>query len=126
MHTTEEKQSFSKRLKIALRAAAPKAQTVNEIAIQFNLRHEQEPVSNQAVHKWLIGQAIPSREKIETLAKWLNVSTEWLRTGHDAIIADTTLSALSHIMLNRFVSLSERQQLVVIELIDNFKNDVSI
>ena len=124
MHTETEKQAFSKRLSIALRAINHKLQTVNDIAIQFNLRHEQEPISNQAVHKWLTGQSIPAEDKVKTLAKWLNVSTEWLRTGHDN--QETMPSSLEYIMLNRFRGLSENQQLIVIALLDNFKDDASI
>src|SRR5690606_21037889 len=31
--------------------------------------------------KWLVGEAIPTQEKIRALATWLGVSAEWLRFG---------------------------------------------
>ena len=37
----------------------------SEIATKFNLQHPNESVTQQAVHKWLNGLAIPSMDKIE-------------------------------------------------------------
>lgn len=34
------------------------------------------------MRKWLVGEAIPTQEKIRTLAHWLAVPVEWLRFGH--------------------------------------------
>lgn len=123
MHSTEEKIGFSRRLKTAIQAAAPKARTASAIAIQFNLRHKKEPVSVQAVHKWLTAQAIPSSDKIETLAEWLGVTTGWLKYGYDVNVGNQPLSNTAHIMLTRFNELSERQQELVLELIGNLKHD---
>ncbi len=121
MHTTEEKLGFSHRLKASIQAAAPKASTANAIAIQFNLRHKKEPVSIQAVHKWLTAQAIPSSDKVETLAEWLGVTNGWLRYGYDSDVDHQPLSNMAHIMLTRFNSLSERQQVLVLDLLSNLK-----
>lgn len=123
MHTNEEKHGFSRRLKATIQAAAPKAITANAIAIQFNLRYKSEPVSVQAVHKWLSAQAIPSSDKIETLAKWLGVSTEWLRYGYDSSDGNQPLSNLAHLMLTRFNVLSERQQVLVLDLLSSLKSE---
>lgn len=38
-------------------------------------------MSVYAAHKWLRGEAIPSQEKMRTLAAWLGVRPEWLRYG---------------------------------------------
>lgn len=51
------------------------------IAREFNLRYHGNPITSQAVRKWLAGESIPSQEKIRFLALWLNVSAQWLRFG---------------------------------------------
>ena len=121
MHTNEEKIGFSHRLKAAIQAGAPKANTTNAVAIQFNLRHKKEPVSVQAVHKWLTAQAIPSSDKIKTLAEWLGVTTGWLRYGYDSSDGNQPLSNTAHLMLARFNTLSERQQVLILELLSSSK-----
>ena len=75
-----EKQYFSERLKEAL--------IENNISLKpshltrnYNLLAEGAPVTPHAARKWLVGEAIPTQEKILVLAKWLNVSAAWLRFG---------------------------------------------
>lgn len=81
MSSPEEKKAFAKRLKQALTRSSKKIEAPSELALQFNLRHSSEPVSVQAVHKWLSGKAMPTPDKTETLANWLNVPLQWLRYG---------------------------------------------
>ncbi|MFW7343390.1 transcriptional regulator [Pollutimonas sp. H1-120] len=81
MSKVDEKQAFSARLKLALKRSRKKIETASELALQFNLRHPNQSISQQAAHKWLTGQARPTLDKIETLAKWLNVPIVWLRYG---------------------------------------------
>lgn len=76
-----EKAAFAERLKLALTRSPKKIETATELAIQFNLRHTNEPVTHQAVQKWLSGSACPTADKIDTLAEWLGVSAHWLRFG---------------------------------------------
>jgi transcriptional regulator with XRE-family HTH domain len=77
----DEKQAFAARLKQALKRSPKKVVTATDLSIQFNLRHQNEPITVQAAQKWLAGQARPTIDKIETLAEWLNVSVQWLRYG---------------------------------------------
>ncbi|CAJ0719234.1 transcriptional regulator [Ralstonia mannitolilytica] len=77
----DDKQAFSLRLKQALTRSSKKIESPSELALQFNLRHPSEPISAQAAHKWLQGKAIPTVDKRETLANWLNVPLQWLRYG---------------------------------------------
>lgn len=79
--TDDEKQAFAKRLKQALRRSPKPVETPSELALQFNLRHPNEPITPQAAQKWLKGTARPTDDKIKTLAEWLGVSTTWLRFG---------------------------------------------
>jgi len=72
---------FAERLKLALTRNPKPIDSSAELAVQFNLRHPGSPVSQQATHKWLTGQARPTQDKISTLAEWLGVSAHWLRYG---------------------------------------------
>lgn len=77
----DEKRAFAARLKQAIKRSPKKVETPTDLSIQFNLRHKGESITVQAAQKWLSGQARPTVDKIETLAEWLNVSTQWLRFG---------------------------------------------
>ncbi|WP_137910655.1 transcriptional regulator [Ralstonia sp. 3PA37C10] len=81
MPSPEEKQAFAERLKQALTRSPKKIDSAAELALQFNLRHPSEPVSAQAAHKWLTGRTMPTVDKMETLAGWLDVPLQWLRYG---------------------------------------------
>jgi hypothetical protein len=81
MTLTDEKQGFSKRLKEAIRRARIDISSPTLIAREFNLRYHGDPVSTQAVRKWLSGKALPSQDKIRALGLWLDVPTHWLRFG---------------------------------------------
>ena len=76
-----EKSAFSQRLLSALKQAGATTLSPTKLAIDFNLHYRGKPVSTQAAHKWLNGTAIPSQDKIRTIASWLRVSPEWLRYG---------------------------------------------
>ena len=75
-----ERQHFSKRLREALRRASA-ADGTAAIAREFNLRYQGQPVTAQAVGKWLAGRALPSQDKIRALSLWLDVSPHWQRFG---------------------------------------------
>jgi len=81
MTLADEKQGFSKRLKEAMRRARVDAGSPTRVAREFNLRYHGDPVTTQAVRKWLAGKALPSQEKIRALALWLDVPPQWLRFG---------------------------------------------
>src|SRR5260370_13336622 len=80
MTVAEEKQDFSKRLKDAMRKARVEAGPTR-FAREFNLRHHGEPVTAQTARKWLYGGALPTQDKVRTLAQWLEGSPPWLRYG---------------------------------------------
>lgn len=77
----DEKQSFSRRLREALKRADTAARGPAAIAREFNLRYGGTPVTVQAVHKWISGKALPSQDKLRALSLWLEVSPQWLRFG---------------------------------------------
>lgn len=72
---------FSLRLAEAMRAAGLEARP-SILEKKFNLSYSgARPVTYQTARKWLRGQAIPTQDKLETLARWLNVSAHYLRFG---------------------------------------------
>jgi transcriptional regulator with XRE-family HTH domain len=75
----QESESFSRRLKAALRAAHYSPDSPTQLARQFNTRYAGHPVSIHAARKWLRGEAIPTQAKMRALATWLGVTPEWLR-----------------------------------------------
>lgn len=47
----------------------------------FNSHYWGRSVTFQAVSRWLRGEAIPSQDKLQALAEWLNVEPQFLRYG---------------------------------------------
>ena len=119
MQILSEKEKFSARLKLALSAMAMQNLKTSEIATKFNLQHPNESVTQQAVHKWLKGLAIPSMDKIETLSKWLSVKPEWLRYG---VGDNEKMTMLDEVLLKMIVGLSEQQKSALIAFISSFQN----
>jgi transcriptional regulator with XRE-family HTH domain len=81
MPTIDEKAAFSKRLMLAMRRSPDPVNGATELALRFNLRHNGDPVTAQTAHKWITGRAIPTNDKLTTIAKWLNVEAHWLHYG---------------------------------------------
>lgn len=81
MKASIEREDFSLRLQQALRNAAYSADSPTQLAREFNVRFSGQPITVHAARKWLVGEAIPTQEKLRTLALWLGVATEWLRFG---------------------------------------------
>ncbi len=86
MSSDQKKSEFSERLKFALRRSSKPVKGATDLARLFNLQHRTASdkdggISTQSTHKWLTGRAIPTSDKIETLAAWLGVSAHWLHYG---------------------------------------------
>lgn len=81
MNPSNEREGFSERLQHALRNANYSPDSPTQLAREFNIRFEGRPITVHAARKWLVGEAIPTQEKLRTLAQWLGVPAEWLRFG---------------------------------------------
>ena len=114
MDTESDKVEFSKRLNLALQSLPNQPLNAAQIATQFNLRYSKEPISPQAVHKWLTGQSFPTADKMKTLAEWLDVSYEWLRYG---VKGQIEMSDIDKLMLEGFQKLSSSQKQAFLNLI---------
>jgi hypothetical protein len=115
-----ERTGFSARLVIALKAAGYHP-SPSFFAREFNLRTLDSKVTVHAARKWLIGQAIPTQERISLLGRWLNVSAHWLRFGEgasDDIAPGRIIAQDEEKLLLNFRGLDERAQGVLFDLID--------
>lgn len=76
----DEVRAFTVRLESLL---LKKGSTLSPTALarDFNLRWRGVPVTVNATRKWLMGQAMPTMDKIAVLANMLNTSQDWLRFG---------------------------------------------
>ncbi|MBK4738279.1 hypothetical protein [Noviherbaspirillum pedocola] len=83
MKASIEREDFSSRLQQALRNADYSPDSPTQLAREFNVRFTGRPITVHAARKWLVGEAIPTQEKLRTLAQWLGVPAEWLRFGGD-------------------------------------------
>lgn len=83
MNMTNEKAAFGKRLTRLLSEAEIGIASPTNVAREFNRRYTGEPVTAQAVRKWMTGESIPAGDKIRTLSKWLKASPHWLHYGEN-------------------------------------------
>jgi transcriptional regulator with XRE-family HTH domain len=81
MKMPTEREDFSARLQQALRDAEYPPDSPTQLAREFNIRFPGRAITVHAARKWLMGEAIPTQEKLRTLAQWLGVPAEWLRFG---------------------------------------------
>jgi transcriptional regulator with XRE-family HTH domain len=81
MNSSNERESFSQRLQQALKNAHYSPDSPTRLAREFNIRFEGRPITVHAARKWLVGEAIPTQEKLRMIAHWLGVPAEWLRFG---------------------------------------------
>jgi hypothetical protein len=126
MHTLDEKVAFAARLRAALKPKLKQSVSPAKLALQFNLRHPNEPITSQAAHKWLSGKALPTPDKAETLARWLGVSCHWLRFGSvdgagqpaPTIAATDAPNVEECRLLAAYRTLNDRQRLLIVGLIE--------
>lgn len=86
MKAAIEREDFSERLQQSLRNASYSPDSPTQLAREFNVRFAGRPITVHAARKWLVGEAIPTQEKLRTLAQWLGVTAEWLRYGGEKVL----------------------------------------
>lgn len=127
MNKSNEKSEFSARLKQQL---ANKGWATNKptwLARQFNSRFEGSPVTVQAASNWLTGSAIPSQEKLQVLAEWLEINAEWLRYGKSELLSsDAVYQGVPYYGLTdlpeKIEKLTPRQKRAVYDVVDAMLN----
>ncbi len=81
MKISNEREGFRARLVEALQNAHCTHDSATELSRDFNARFTGRPITVHAARKWLVGESIPTQDKMRSLAQWLDVSVEWLRFG---------------------------------------------
>lgn len=87
MSISTERREFSARLRQALANVAQGSASPTALARNFNTRYPWQPITVHAARKWLLGEAIPTQDKMRVIAEWLSVSVMWLRYGEGAEVA---------------------------------------
>lgn len=81
MDISVERREFAQRLQSALRQARQSPDSPTALARNFNSRYSGPAITVHAARKWLMAEAIPTQDKLRTLAHWLQVPADWLRFG---------------------------------------------
>ncbi len=77
----------------------------------FNEFSHQPPITVHAARKWLMGESIPTHERLKALANLVGVSASWLRFGE--IIEDRgskSLSAQEHLLIKNYRKIGREEQ----------------
>jgi transcriptional regulator with XRE-family HTH domain len=118
MTSSDERHQFSERLQQALRSAEYSPDSPTQLAREFNARFTGQPVTVHAARKWLMGESIPTQEKLRSLAKWLNVTAEWLRFGTaSANNSNSSLNSSDAKIIASLRQLDEENRQLVFEFI---------
>lgn len=125
MANSDGREAFSKRLRQALQQGGVAVDSPTRLAGDFNDHYSGKRVTQQAVRKWLNGEAIPAHDKIMAFADWLEVGAEWLEYGKGGAsapvaqqVAPSYRSSLSdEELLKRYRKLNHSQQRAVAEII---------
>ena len=75
-----ERRRFADRLRESLVAQAIEPNPTR-LAAEFNARFSGRGVGMHTCRKWLVGEAIPTQEKLVVLALMLGATSDWLRYG---------------------------------------------
>ena len=115
-----ERNNFSGRFVEALNRAGYNSSSATSVWREFNIRYTETPVTVHAVRKWLLGEAIPSQEKMRVLASWLSVSPGWLRFGGgtmSVVNGNTIFVYPSASMINDLQSLDTEHRIAAKEML---------
>ena len=124
MKPSTERSAFSHRLQQALRNASHAANHPTYLSREFNFRFSGNPVTVHAARKWLVGESIPTQDKLRALANWLGVTAEWLRFGGPEDVSaaapvqlEVPAGSAQAKMLAEFMSLDQHHRQIVQDFI---------
>lgn len=75
------KQQFAERLTKAMEAAGYEAKPA-VLEREFNLRYLGTPMTLHGVRRWLLGEVLPSQDKVDALEGWLKVKFPHAKPVH--------------------------------------------
>lgn len=87
-----ERENFRKRLHEALKRAGHST-SPTKLAKAFNALSPDNGVTTHAVRKWILGESIPTQDKLRVLAQMLDMSVAQLRFGEEPDTLASTILA---------------------------------
>lgn len=119
-----ESQAFSDRLRKALESMGIRP-SPTLVANEFNLRYWGRSITPHTARNWLLGQALPTQDKLVVLAEWLQVSPDELRFGKGRAALRLTeasaeldqLDMADREMVKRYLSLGKAERKTVREVV---------
>jgi hypothetical protein len=81
---SETKLQFAERLRKAMQAAGYPARPA-VLEREFNSRYWGKPMTLHGVRRWLLGETLPSQDKLVVLAEWLAISPQMLLFGDGVV-----------------------------------------
>lgn len=119
-----ETKAFAERLRRALDAAGIRP-SPTVVANAFNQRYWGRSITPHTARNWLLGQSLPTQDKLVVLAEWLQVNPDTLRFGSSSSSwqlaeADPQLEKLDMAdreMINRYLSLAKSERKTVREVV---------
>ena len=121
MHVSHERINFSQRLISTLASNRALKASPTILAREFNFHFNGKPVTVHAARKWLVGESIPTQDKMRALAGWLGVPVEWLRFGGPATGASAGAqrnSPTQDSLLRLYLSLPVKQRQLARDFIE--------
>lgn len=123
----DQKAEFGERLRAAMLHAGYAVRPI-VLEREFNSRYWGRSVTLQAVRRWLRGEAIPSQDKLQVLAEWLNVEPQVLRFGEKTVLSvlaarkrwDEAIGYQEREVFEAFMDLPLQQRKVLREVILTF------
>jgi transcriptional regulator with XRE-family HTH domain len=124
MAPVPETLAFADRLRRALEAAGVRP-SPTVVANEFNLRYWGRSITPHTARNWLLGQALPTQDKLVVLAEWLQVSPDELRFGKasggarlsEADAQFEQLDMADREMISRYLGLSNPDRKTVREVV---------
>ena len=124
MAPVPETLAFADRLRRALEAAGVRP-SPTVVANEFNLRYWGRSITPHTARNWLLGQALPTQDKLVVLAEWLQVSPDELRFGKassgprlsDADAQFEQLDMADREMISRYLGLPTADRKTVREVV---------
>ena len=77
----KKREEFKIRLVRSLEKAGFNPRKAGELCTEFNKRYPSGQVTSISVYKWLMGESMPTEDKLHILAEMCDVCPHWLRHG---------------------------------------------
>jgi len=129
---SETKLQFAERLRAAMQAAGyvPRPAVLES---EFNSRYWGKPMTLHGVRRWLLGETLPSQDKLLVLAEWLAIPPQTLLFGEQAVARvaqrkprwDSDVGFEDRELFEAFLRLPVQQRRVVREVILAFSRAYS-